>query len=184
MIVDGEIVFQFTEAMTLGMDKIYLSLNVNYPRFYKMDNLSKLGYLASEFLMKDRKLSAESHDCSIVLSNASSCLDTDLKYIAASSKSPSPALFVYTLPNIVNGEICIRHGFKGESNFFVTPDFDSDLVCGYGDDLLEEKSKICVAGWVEFGEQSQDAFLYLVGKERKRLALDHTSENVFKLYSL
>jgi hypothetical protein len=183
--VDGKIVFQFSEALPMGMDQLYTHLNVSYPRFYKMDNLSKLGFLASEFLLNGKiSMNYQPYEISTVLSNASSSLDTDLRYIEASKKAPSPALFVYTLPNIVNGEISIRHGFKGESNFFVTPDFDSGFLCDYCNELLKEKSKICIAGWIEFGDHLKEAFVYLVGKEQNGLAVDHTSENVFKLYSL
>ena len=35
----------------------------------------------------------------------------------ADSYYPSPALFVYTLPNIVTGEIAIRNKYYGETSF-------------------------------------------------------------------
>ena len=37
---------------------------------------------------------------------------------------PSPSLFVYTLPNIVTGEIAIRNHYMGETSFYVLPKRD------------------------------------------------------------
>jgi len=95
---------------------VYKRFEINYSRFYKMDNLSKLGWLASEILLKDsfKKDSYSPEDIGLILSNANSSLDTDQKYMAGVADVPSPSLFVYTLPNIVTGEICIRNNFKGE----------------------------------------------------------------------
>ncbi len=94
---------------------LYQHLNSNYPKFYKMDNLSKLGWLAAEILLKQENLlgSYQSEEIGISLANANASLDTDLKYYDSMKDIPSPSLFVYTLPNIVAGEICIRHKFKG-----------------------------------------------------------------------
>ena len=50
-------------------------------------------------------------------------LDTDLKHQATIANPqeyyPSPAVFVYTLPNICLGEISIRHQLHTEGSFFV-----------------------------------------------------------------
>src|ERR1700722_3309166 len=93
---------------------VYQHFGFQYPKFYKMDQLSKLGWLAAELLLSDGfdKADYRPEDIAIVLSNANASLDTDYKYFATVSGIPSPALFVYTLPNIVIGEICIRHKFK------------------------------------------------------------------------
>nr|HQI05586.1 hypothetical protein [bacterium] len=53
--VDGRTVLKTTE--TAGTSKqfkeIYLSLNIDYPKFYKMDMLSKLAFLAVEFIKNE-----------------------------------------------------------------------------------------------------------------------------------
>ena len=99
----------------------YRHFDLQYPKFFKMDNLSKLGWLANEILLQGsfdkEKYNAE--DVGIVLSNANSSLDTDIKYYETTKTIASPAQFVYTLPNIVIGEISIRHHFKGENAFFI-----------------------------------------------------------------
>ena len=127
-IISNEVVYknelQVFENKTTELAEFFVSiyryLNGQYPRFYKMDNLSKLGWLANEILLQNsfdkEKYNAE--DVGIVLSNANSSLDNDIRYYETTKTMASPALFVYTLPNIVIGEISIRHHFKGENAFF------------------------------------------------------------------
>ena len=93
---------------------VYQHFQFNYPKFYKMDNLSKLGWLAAEVLLKDFPSKGFlPEEVGIALANANSSLDVDIKYYETVKEMASPALFVYTLPNILIGEICIRNNFKG-----------------------------------------------------------------------
>ena len=182
VIANGKELFSLSAPLAEFVERFYHSLNLSYPKFYKMDHLSKLGFLASEVLIRDSNAKTFSpYDVSVVLSNASSSLDTDKNYFETTKKAASPALFVYTLPNIVNGEISIRHGLKGESAFFVTPQFDPDLLCGYCDELLKEKSKLCLTGWVEVMGENYDVFLFLIGKDKSDK--EHMVENIKSLYS-
>ena len=75
-------------------------------------------------------------DIGVVLANANSSLDTDIKYFETVKDIASPALFVYTLPNIVIGEICIRHNFKGENAFFIFEEFDAGFIQQYVSNLI------------------------------------------------
>jgi hypothetical protein len=185
VIVNGGRFFLGSASLNDFFDQLYGHLNPNYPKFYKMDNLSKLGFLACESLLCENTdiSSVDRFDISVVLSNSSSSLDTDKKYYESMKKAASPALFVYTLPNIVNGEISIRHGFTGESSFLITPEFDPHLICSYCDELLAEKSKLCLTGWVEVMDEKYECFLYLVGKNANGLETAHTVENIKSLYS-
>ena len=161
--------------------KAYEKLAINYPKFYKMDRLSKLGLLASEVLLSGQtKLSPAS--TSVVLSNSNSSLDTDIRYWGSTKEAASPSLFVYTLPNIVAGEICIRNGFKGESNFFVTPEFDPDWMADYVNQVLScENMTTCLAGWVDVLSDHAEVFLYLANKSGNGICA-HTAENIRELY--
>ena len=108
----------------------YQHFDLNYPKFYKMDNLSKLGWLTSEILLngdfeKDRY---KPEEVGLILANKNSSLDDDIKYWESVKDVASPSLFVYTLPNIVIGEICIRNHFKGEHAFYIQDDFDADFI--------------------------------------------------------
>lgn len=138
-----------------------------YPKFHKMDGLSKLGWLAAEYLLKDRKLSEEfgADKIGLVLANRNSSLDADQKYYQSVASIPSPALFVYTLPNIVMGEISIRHNFKGENAFFIQEDFNADFIKQYVGGLLNNNIlQACICGWVDFLEEEYEAVLMLIEK--------------------
>jgi hypothetical protein len=84
----------------------------------------------------------------------------------------------------VIGEICIRHKFRGENAFFITPVFDAGLMESYVDQiLLQPGVQTCVAGWVNVLEEQHDVFLYLVEKQKRGMALAHTASQLNKLYS-
>lgn len=162
----------------------YHYFGFQYPKFYKMDQLSKLGWLAAERLLTNGFDAAayRPEDMAVVLSNASSSLDTDIKYFATVTEIPSPALFVYTLPNIVIGEICIRNKFKGENAFFITESFDAAFIGSYVRDLMEAgNARACICGWVETLGDSYAAALFLV--ENKFEGLPFTPENLDNLFS-
>jgi hypothetical protein len=96
----------------------------------------------------------------------------------------SPSLFVYTLPNIVIGEICIRNNIKGENSFFVIPEFDSRLLSFYTDQvLLQSHVQACIAGWVNVLNDRYDVFLYLAEKQKRGSAYEHTAAQLDELYN-
>jgi hypothetical protein len=144
----------------------------NYLKFFKMDELSKLAYLGSEVLLQnDNFLEAyPSHEIALILSNCASSLDTDIKHqktIADKNNYfPSPSVFVYTLPNIMIGEICIRHKIYGENALFVSEKFDPDQLWQCTEMLLNSgKTSAVISGWVDVMYDSFAAFLYLIEKE-------------------
>ncbi|HEY0742511.1 MAG TPA: hypothetical protein VGD40_13645 [Chryseosolibacter sp.] len=161
IIVDGVVLFH-SDAASLDdfLLDAYKALKIDYPKFYKMDNLSKAGFLAAEMLLKKSPaLKYAGEKISLVLANAHASLDTDMKYAQASQSVPSPALFVYTLANIVAGEICIRHKIKGENAFFVSETFDAALFESYVSMIPADH--LCLAGWVDVMGKHHDVFLYL-----------------------
>ena len=166
---------------------VYHHFGINYPKFYKMDNLSKLGWLASEILLKDsfRKGEYKPEAVGVVLANASSSLDTDMRYYESVKDIPSPALFVYTLPNIVIGEICIRQHFEGENAFFIFDEFDAGFIEQYVSNLINNNIlQACVCGWVELLGEQYKTVLFLVEKAKKAAGISFTKENLIKIYKL
>lgn len=165
----------------------YHHFTLQYPKFYKMDGLSKLGWLATEILLKDRFKATEykPEDIGIVLSNANASLDTDIKYYETAKDIASPALFVYTLPNIVIGEISIRHQFKGENAFFIFDEFDAGFIEQYVSNLINNNIlQSCICGWVEMLGDEYKAALYLIEKYRNQDSIIFTKENLNKIYQL
>ncbi|MEP7107078.1 MAG: hypothetical protein ABI760_03835 [Ferruginibacter sp.] len=170
---------------------IYHHFGLKYPKFHKMDYLSKAGWLASEVLLKDSYEAGKykPEEVGVVLTNASSSLDTDLKYFESTKDIASPALFVYTLPNIVIGEICIRNGLKGESAFFIFETFDPDFIENYVSNLINNNIlQACICGWVELIGEEWLIVLFLVEKNLNKadhpLAAIGTESMVFKKENL
>jgi hypothetical protein len=163
----GPVFSNHGKNVTEFLDSVYVFADARYPKFYKMDNLSKLGFLATEVLLKNNEQikGYPAGEVGIVLSNASASLDTDIKYYKTVSDFASPALFVYTLPNIVIGEICIRHGFKGENAFFISEKFDAPFILEYVDNLINNNIlQCCICGWIELMKDRYKAVLFLVDK--------------------
>ena len=185
---DDKKLFENTEANVLDfLLSLYQHLEIKYPKFYKMDGLSKLGWLAAEVLLKDyfTKDKYKPEDIGVVLANKNASLDTDIKYYETAKDIASPALFVYTLPNIVIGEICIRHQFKGEDAFFIMEKFDAEFITQYVSNLINNNIlQACICGWVELLDNQYKAVLFLVEKETLTAPLLFTNENITKIYQL
>ena len=183
---NGKAVFE--APATGGHDfllSVYQHTDVQYPKFHKMDNLSKLGWLACELLLQQgfRRTDYEPEEVAVVLSNANASLDTDYKYFATVKDIPSPAVFVYTLPNIMIGEICIRHQFKGENAFFVFESFNAAFLAQYVYGLMESGSaRACICGWVDVLGEEYKAALFLVEEAAGEMPL--SAENLNKLFHL
>ena len=141
----------------------------DYPKFYKMDGLCRLAFVASELLLQasrtaetgkaERAEASELNSTDILIFNRNSSIASDREHIATISDPgnyyPSPSVFLYTLPNILTGEIAIRNGFTGETSLFIAEDGG---VC---DEILEasmastDASRI-LAGWIDY--RDDDSF--------------------------
>jgi hypothetical protein len=146
-----------------------------------MDKLCQLGFLTAEILLEglNHEKKYGETETGLVLSNTHASLDVDLKYAKTIQSGASPALFVYTLPNIVIGEIAIRHHFKGENAFFVFKQFDGNFMAGYVNSLFANKLiKNCICGWVDLFKENYQAILFLVETENREHAKPFTAENL------
>lgn len=162
----------------------YKTLNTNYPKFFKMDNLSKLAFLTADILLKELDL-GDDNNIALVLSNRSSSLDTDRTYQNSiqdkGNHYPSPAVFVYTLPNICIGEISIKYKLFSENSFFIFDSFNASHLLDYSNSLFStKKAKNVLCGWVDFDNDKYEAFLYLVGDSGP---IKHDIKNIKTLYN-
>lgn len=162
---------------------LYKHMEISYRKFFKMDNLSKLAFLASEVLSKD--IGEYHRNTAIVLSNKAASLDTDRVYQASINNPdeyfPSPAVFVYTLPNIGIGEISIKHQLKSENAFFIFNEYNASFHHNYQEILIKTgKSEAVLAGWTNIDGNKYEAFLYLVSENGE---IKHTEQNLNKLYN-
>ena len=172
------------------LKSVYTHYEFNYPKFYKMDNLCKLAFATSELLLKANKITEKYNpsDIAIVIANSSSSLDIDTEHQKAISNKenyfPSPAVFVYTLANILIGEIAIRNKVTGENTFYIFDKFDADFMSSYINSLLNTgRAKCCITGWVEYFDNKYHAFLYTVEKQQGLVSIAHTKEQLINLYT-
>lgn len=151
-----------------GLTTLYKSKVGDYPKFYKMDPLCKLGFLASEMLLNGLDSAddvAESR--AVVLFCKHGSMAADRAYLETISNEedyfPSPAVFVYTLANIVTGEIAIRNRYYGETSCFILEEKDTLLMEQIIRTTFQDKAiRSVIGGWVNFeDEQHYEADLSL-----------------------
>ena len=185
IVLNGASVFKIEPTNFADFSKqAYRNFDIQYPKFFKMDALSKLAFLGAELLLSPITSSEEENNIGLVLANKSSSLDTDVKYQESISDKenyyPSPAVFVYTLPNICLGEISIRHQLKSENSFFIFDAFNTEFMSNYSNILLDsDKADIVLCGWVEFFNDDYKAFLCTISKEENTKYINETINTLY-----
>lgn len=175
------------ESFSAFIKAAYKAQDTNYPKFFKMDSLSKLAFLASDIVLKNENVTPENEqNIAILFSNKASSLDTDRKHQDSIQNKdnyyPSPAIFVYTLPNICIGEISIKYKLYSENSFFIFDNFNAEHLFAYSNSLLSsQKADAVLCGWVEFDDDNNyEAFVYLVSNTGNT---EHNKQNIIKLYN-
>ncbi|MCF1190195.1 3-oxoacyl-ACP synthase [Mangrovimonas sp. AS39] len=183
--LNGENLFSqdgpFSEFIKLG----YKQCGVAYPKFFKMDDLSKLALVAADILLKHEGVQPENEEnIALIFSNKASSLNTDRSHQESIQNKdnyyPSPAVFVYTLPNICLGEISIKYKLYSENSFFIFDNFNAEHLYHYSQSLIQSKqAEKVLCGWVDVDNDTYEAFLYLVSKNGSH---EHTINEINKLY--
>ncbi len=124
----------------------------DYPKFFKMDLLCRVGFVASELLLQ--KESAERFvprdDRAVILAGRYGCIYGDKAYedtIRPENYYPSPSLFTYTLPNIVTGEIAIRNKYLGETMYYALE--HEEQLLPLVEATLSDKITSVLGGWID-----------------------------------
>ena len=156
------------------LTELYRAYVGDYPKFFKMDTLSKLGFVASEMLIKDegqeRFVPREDH--AVVLFNKTASLQADTNYQSTIQDPenffPSPAAFVYTLPNIVTGEIAIRNKYYGETSFIVMESCDAHIMAQQLMNAFQDPmTQSILGGWLDCNDENHfEARLFLIEKQQ------------------
>ncbi len=140
-----------------------------YPKFFKMDPLCRVGFLASELLLDGETSRFEPReDRAVVLFTQSGSFASDSHYertIAdAADYYPSPAVFVYTLANILTGEIAIRNKYYGETSCYLLDREDVEtMVETVRETFLDGATHSVLGGWVDSPDSANfEAELFLV----------------------
>lgn len=149
------------------LDELYLSMGLSYPKFYKMDSFTKMGFLSAEQVLgavEDKDKTA------LVFFSNSGSFVADSAYFRtirdADAFFPSPSLFVYTLPNIVEGEIAIRHHCVQETSCYVIKEPDSRLFIQVLEETFDDNPELkhILFAWLDF-KLSGMIVMVLVSKE-------------------
>jgi len=166
---DKKVEIRQQESIDAYFRTLYKSMGINYGKFYKMDPLCKLAFLCTETLLRDLDLTKKYPEdkIGIVVENRHASIISDEKHQASIQNKqdyyPSPSVFVYTLPNIMLGELCIRHTIKGENSCFLFPTFDAGFIKNYVDILFEkEHYGCCITGWIDLNTNNFSAHLFLI----------------------
>lgn len=137
-------------------------------KFYKMSDLCKAVYVSVENLLAGNEGFAQAEPVrrAIVLANKVSSLESDMQHQMIvnqhNEEGASPAVFVYTLPNVAAGEMCIRHKIQGDNTFFIE-NSDSALAEDYARYLIEtDQADAVICGWCEKLDENWDVRLKLI----------------------
>jgi hypothetical protein len=125
--------------MDESLNTKFKELALQYPKFYKMDWLSKIGVGYVDLALKSIKIDCSLYKIGIVFSttNGSLWVDHAFRETILQEFFPSPSLFVYTLPNIVLGEICIKNEWKGENMVFILEEKNIETSSQYASYMLQ-----------------------------------------------
>jgi hypothetical protein len=159
---------------------LYQELGINYPKFFKMDILSKVAFLSAEALQPYPE-NINKENVAVIISTTSGCWEADMQFEKSRETIPSPAVFVYTLPNIMLGEICIRHGFKGEQTCMVHHNANAATLAFMVQDVLHNRGMdACLFGYVDATENNINAVLFWVTKNKETAWAIPFSEPIIK----
>lgn len=158
--VDGNILATNKQGKEL-LTELYKQRIDDYPRYYKMDGLSQLGFIASELLLQSegKKRFMATANRGILLFNRSSSVSSDRRYYASIRNReafyPTPSGFVYTLPNIVTGEIAIRNHYHGETSFYILSGPNAVLQQAILQATFRDSSLNSVlSGWLDYTDDT------------------------------
>ena len=171
VLINGKALAHKETGSTL-LTELYRTHIGDYPKFFKMDTLSKLGFVASELLLQAEGKPRFEHceDRAVVLFKRSASLQADMAYQATiqdpNNFFPSPAAFVYTLPNIVTGEIAIRNKYFGETSFIVLPEHDPQIMAQQLQHaFLDPMTSSILGGWLDCTDENHfEAELFILNK--------------------
>lgn len=157
------------------LTELYRAYIGDYPKFFKMDTLSKLGFVASELLLQaEGKVRFEPcENRAVVFFNRAASLQADAAYQATIQHPenffPSPAAFVYTLPNIVTGEIAIRNKYFGETSFLVLEHCDEHIMAReLQNAFLDPMTTSILGGWLDCTDENHfEAELLIIEESNK-----------------
>lgn len=157
VILDGQVIPTQNGGKDM-LTELYKNHVGDYPRFYKMDILSKAAFICSELLLEaEGNRERHKENRGIILFNHTASIVSDRAFLHTITDEyyPSPSVFVYTLPNISGGEISIRNGYHGETSFYILPQKADDMINKIVENSFRD-GKICsaICGWINYENEN------------------------------
>lgn len=168
--LNGKLLLHANPSEGSYLRDLYDQLGMDYPKFHKMDVLAKLAILGDTLLAPFYPDAAEcEQNLQLIMANKHASYDTDTKFIESytTHRNPSPSLFVYTLPNILTGELMIRNKWYGENVFFIEQAFNPELYQQQSEIAFLKGNSYCLCGWVDAKTaEDGECFLFLLDQKK------------------
>lgn len=170
------------------LSAIYHENKIDYPKFFKMDLWAKTGFLLAETLMIYAQLKVDIYkeNTSVIFFTNQGSLETDIKFEQTiadpNNRFPSPSLFVYTLPNIITGDIAIRQGFMGETSCYIAEKFMPKQIENIVNDVLDHSENVLVA-WLDTINGRPAGIIFLVMRKGTVRMMNFNAENLQYIYN-
>ena len=161
--LNGETIqFQLSSGMC-WKKQLYKNLDLDYPKFYKMDDLSKLCVLGVSMLEKDGALDEYGEeDVSMIFCNSNASTYTDILFKdSLEGQIPSPSLFVYTLPSVCIGELTILKQYYGSGCFYVSNCISSLPLKELIEIELSKGYKSVLISWLDRSKEKDFALFFI-----------------------
>lgn len=139
------------ESLLTELMKTYAG---DYPKFYKMDLFSRLAFVSVCVLLHGNEHLVNTDRISMVFFNKTSSILSDRQHLCTvlppAEFYPSPSTFLYTLPNVVMGEIAVKFKIKGETTFVILAEKDDKMIDGIVKATVEDTTpSAMIYGWVD-----------------------------------
>jgi hypothetical protein len=168
------------------LKSVYKSRIGDYPKFHKMDVLSKAATILCNELVVQKSAIQHTDKYSLIFANSTSSKTVDKAFQASVENSnASPSLFVYTLPNICVGEVTIKNKWTGDSIFCLNDKFDFDFFDEQITAMqVQKENSHFICAWINDDNEKLDAFLFLVeASNEKNLTLPFNKNTLNKIYN-
>ena len=155
--LDGQVVPTRNRGRDM-LTELYKKYVGDYPRYYKMDILSKVAFVCSEMLLEaEGNRDGHGEDRAVILFSHTASIASDRAFLRTITDGfyPSPSVFVYTLPNIAAGEIAIRNGYHGETAFYILPQRADDMINMIVEASFADRgTQSAICGWINCDDEN------------------------------
>ena len=172
LIINNQLIHAISGDTIDWKRELYNFYSKDYPKFHKMDPLAKMAFLGILGIEKKTDLSVyDDNEVSMIFANKTSSYKSDSNHFENYTKKNliSPSDFVYTLPNILTGELAIYLKWYGENCFYILEKFDLAFYIEQIEIAFSKGKKACLCGWVESSDKSEDLIIFIIENQNNKI---------------